>query len=314
MNRKLFSLILLSNFLCVSLFAQKTEVLQSPQSILQKADKLFLEQDYAPSYQLYEKYLSLTRQSKDIDKSEAYYRKGVCATFLSHNDADKEIGEYLTLYPKDNKRNMALFYLAGYYERTELYPLALSTYNMVDKQSLNTERGYEYDFKKGYCLFNMDSLAAAKESFALVKDTKSTYASPATYYYAHILYSQNDYDKALKEFKSLKNDRHFSKIVPYYIVQILYIQQNYSELVKQAHQLSDKTTNSKHSEEVNKMLGEAYCKLERYSEAIPYLEKGVKDNPQASITDNYLLGYALCHDKQYSEAITYLDKASKGND
>jgi Uncharacterized protein conserved in bacteria len=314
MNRKLFSLILLSNFLCISLFAQETEVLQSPNNILKSANELFGEQNYAPAYQLYEKYLRLTQSQKDVDKSTVYYSKGLCAIFLSQNGADNEVSQFLTLYPKDNRINMSLFYLAGYYEKNKNYVLALQTYNLVQKASLNQFRSYEYDFKKGYCLFNMDSLESAKTCFAAVKDTKSSYASPSTYYYAHILYTQQDYDNALKEFKSLKNDRHFGKVVPYYIVQILYIKEDYAELVKQARTLSEGTTDSKHSEQVNKMLGEAYCKLERYSEAIPYLEKGVKDNPVATQTDNYLLGFALCHDKRYSEAIAYLDKATKGKD
>lgn len=313
MNRKLFTLIILSNTLCFSLFAQKTEIIKEPQRILNDAKTLFNEQKYGAAYQQYVNYIDLVKQDNNTDLSDAYYFKAISASNLENNDADKQIREFLNLFPNSARKNNAYFYLANFYQKQNNYKDAIKTYNEIEVASLTKEQKLEYNYKLGYSYFNSGDLATSKSYFAAVKDTKSKYSSPSTYYYAHILYSEKDYNAALKEFKELKNDKNFKGIVPYYIAQIYYLQEKYSELVKQAEELSQ-ASNSKRFGETNRMLGEAYCKLERYEEAIPYLEKGVKDNPTATSENNYLLGYALCRNEKYEEAIPYLSKAIGNKD
>lgn len=313
MNRKLLMLIILSNTLCFSLFAQKTEIIKEPQRILNDAKALFNEQKYAASYQQYVNYIDLVKDDNTSELADAYYFKAIAATNLENNDADKQIKEFIHLFPNSSRKNNAYFNLANFYQKQNNFKDAIKTYNEIEVENLTKEQKLEYNYKLGYCYFNNGELATSKSYFSAVKDTRSKYSSPSTYYYAHILYSEKDYDAALKEFKDLRNDRNFKGIVPYYIAQIYYIQEKYSELVKQAEELSQ-SSNSKRTEETNRMLGEAYCKLERYQEAIPYLEKGVKDNPSASAEDNYLLGYTYCRIEKYQEAIPYLSKAIGNKD
>ncbi|MFA6199451.1 MAG: tetratricopeptide repeat protein [Bacteroidales bacterium] len=313
MNRKLFALILLSNTLCFSLFAQKTEIIKEPQRILNDAKALFNGQKYAAAYQQYVNYIDLVKQDNTVELSDAYYFKAISATNLENNDADKQIREFLNLFPNSARKNNANFYLANFYQKQNNYKDAIKTYNEIDVANLTKEQKFEYNYKLGYSYFNSGDLTTAKSYFAAIKDSKNRYSSPSIYYYAHILYSEKDYNAALKEFKELRNDRNFKGIVPYYIAQIYYLQEKYSELVKQAEELSQ-ASNSKRTNETNRMLGEAYCKLERYEEAIPYLEKAVKDNPSATAEDNYLLGYTLCRSDKYAEAIPYLSKAIGNND
>ncbi len=313
MNRKLFALILLTNLLSFGLLAQKTEVIKEPARILNDAKALFNQQKYAAAYQLYVNYIDLNINNTDVNLSEAYFYKAISAANLENNDADKQIREFLILFPNDSKKNEAYFSLANYYQRQNKYNEAIQTYKEIEVGSLTKEQKQEYNYKIGYCYFNIDDYPTAKSYFAAVKDTRSKYSSPSTYYNAHILYSEQKYDVALKEFKSLQKDNNFKGIVPYYISQIYYLQGNYQELVKQAPELS-RLSNSKRTEETNRMLGEAYCKLERYDEAIEYLEKGVKNNEAATPEDNYLLGYALNKSGKHSEAIPYLLKASTNKD
>lgn len=313
MNRKLLSLILLCNLLSFSLMAQKTQVIKEPQRILDDAKAFFNEEKYAAAYQQYIIYIDLFKDNNEVDLGDAYFYKALSASKLENKDADNQIREFLKLFPNNVRKNDAYFDLANFYQKQNNFNAAIKTYNEIEYGSLNKTQKLEFNYKLGYCLFNIDNLEQAKSNFANVKDTRSKYSSPSTYYYAHILYSQKKYDESLREFKKLQNDRNFSGIAPYYIAQIYYIQNNYSELVKQSSELS-KLSNSKRSYETNRMLGEAYCKLERYEEAIPYLRKGIEENPSSSPEDNYLLGYTLSRSERYSEAIPFLLKASKNND
>jgi len=313
MNRKLVALILFSNILCFSLMAQKTEIIKEPQRILDDAKALFNQQKYAAAYQLYVNYIDLFKNGNITELADAYFYKATSAANLENKDADNQVKEFLTLFPNNVRKNDAYFILANFYQKQNDFASSIKTYNEIEYGSLSKEQKLEFNYKLGYCLFNINNFEQSKGYFANVKDTKSKYSSPSTYYYAHILYSEGKYDAALKEFKSLKTDRNFKGISPYYIAQIYYIQGNYSELVKQSSELSQ-LSNSKRSYETNRMLGEAYCKLERFEQAIPYLEKGVKDNPAATPQDNYLLGYTLSKSERYSEAIPYLQKASSNKD
>ncbi|MFA7082596.1 MAG: tetratricopeptide repeat protein [Bacteroidales bacterium] len=313
MNRKLLALILLCNIFSFSLMAQKTEAIKEPQRILDDAKAFLNEQKYAAAYQQYVNYIDLFKTGNKSDLADAYFYKAIAAANLENNDADNQIREFLTLFPNNVRKNDAYFNLANFYQKQNDFIFAIKTYNEIEYGSLTDDQKLEFNYKLGYCLFNINDFEVAKGYFAKVKDTKSKYSSPSTYYYAHILYTEGKYDPALKEFKSLKNDRNFKGIAPYYIAQIYYIQNNYAELVKQASELSQ-LSNSKRSNETNRMLGEAYCKLERFEEAIPYLKKGVEDNPAATPEDNYLLGYTLTKSEKYSEAIPFLLKASTNSD
>lgn len=308
MHKKLIIYLFIVCFVGSNLLAQKTELVKEPQRILNEANESFSEKNYALAYQAYLSYIDISNNIEDRSLEIAYYRKAVAAYYLANNDADILLNDFLIRYENSSYRNNAYFLIANFYQSKNEFVKSIETYNKLEINNLTRDEKYEYYYKLGYSYFNLDDYSQAKDYFIKVKDTRSKYSSPSLYYYAHILYEEGRYDQALREFKSLSNDRNFKGIVPYYIVQIYYIQGNYSELIKNSSQLSE-SSSSKRSAQTNKMLGEAYCKLDKYEEAIPYLEKGVKNSKSSTPDDNYLLGYSLTKSNRHSEAIPYLNNA-----
>ena len=82
----------------------------------------------------------------------------------------------------------------------------------------------------------------ARIAFYEIKDKDQKYSTPATYYYAHIAYVQQNYETALNGFIKLSNDETFSPVVPYYITQIYYLQKRWDELLKYAPPLLELIT------------------------------------------------------------------------
>ena len=308
MYKKIFIHLFLVFVLGINIYAQKTEMIKDPLRVLNEANESFNEKKYSLAFQQYINFIESNIKFQDNNLEVAYYKKAVSAYYLANNDADILLNEFVNKYPNSSFKNNAYFYLANFYQSKNEFKKALDIFEAFDEKNLTRDEKYEYYYKIGYSYFNLLDYEKAKQYFIKVKDNKNKYSSPSTYYFAHILYEEANYDYALREFKSLSNDRNFKGIVPYYIVQIYYIQGNYAELIKNAKQLSESST-SKRSAQTNKMLGEAYCRLDRYEEAIPYLEKGVRDSKNPSPEDNYLLGYSLAKSNRHSEAIPFLNNS-----
>lgn len=305
-------------FIATSLFlipfiltAQKTEIKKSDD--LKQALENYHSKNYSLSLEQFTSYIEKNKANNTLSLEDAYFFQASCAYELMNNDTDKLLLDFINNFQESHRVNDAKFLLANHYMRNQQFEKAESIYSQINIKSLPQSTKYEYYYKQGHCQFMQKNYEKAKTSFKHVKDARSKYAVAATYFYGHILYEEGEYNKALKEFLPLRNEKNFGKIVPYYIAQIYYNEKKYEELIAIASELSN-NSKSKNSSELNKMLGDAYYKLGRYSEAIPYLEKSVQAPNVATSQDYYLLGFTLLEEKQYERAKTYLEKAGDNND
>ncbi|MBQ9254405.1 MAG: tetratricopeptide repeat protein [Bacteroidales bacterium] len=311
-------------FICSNsnIFAQKTFILQDWNNKVKLAQEHFNQKNYSDAYRLYAdlsdsyKDIAVKKVSKEtsMEASEIFFNKALCAYYLMNNDVDILFKEYKTLFPYGDKYNRADFYIANWYMQKAEFLKALNTYQNMDTLALSSTEKDEYNYKLGFCYFLQNMNDKAKISFAKVKDKDSKYSPVAKYYYGHILYSEGQYKLALNEFEALKKDRNFSKVVPYYIAQIYYFEEDYEKLLEMAPSLSKNSANSKRATELNRMIADAYYKMNRYDDAIPYIQKSIESNNGINREDNYLIGYCLMETGRYTEAIPYLKNASNEND
>ena len=94
------------------------------------------------------------------------------------------------------------------------YTEALSWFKKIDRKAFNLEQKADLQFMVGYSNFNLNNLDEASRAFFEIKDIDNRYASPATYYYSHIAYSQKNYATALKGFDKLLKDETFAEVAP----------------------------------------------------------------------------------------------------
>lgn len=303
--------------------AQKTNINNELNSSLKKAEAFQNEQNYSMAYieynSLVNRYESIapqkqSRERDGLEVSEIYFNRALCAYYLMNNDVDMLFKEYKTLFPNSLKSNRADFYIANWYSQKGEFLLALNTYQNMDTSSLGVSERYEYNYKLGYCYFLQNLNEKAKIHFARVKDAGSKYSDVSKYYYGHILYSEGKYDLALNEFEPLRNNKHFSKVVPYYICQIYYFEENYEALVEMAPALSQNAINSKRAIELNRMLGDAYYKLGQYENAIPYIKQSIASSEAVNRNDNYLMGYCLMETGRFGEATDYFNVCTHDQD
>ncbi|MFZ5941714.1 MAG: tetratricopeptide repeat protein, partial [Bacteroidota bacterium] len=149
----------------------------------------------------------------------------------------------------------------------------------------------------------------ARVNFYEIIDIDSPYNAPAIYYYSHIHYTEENYETALNGFRRISDDPMFSSITPYYIAQILYIQKKYGEVVDFAPALMDSVSESRLGE-MAKIIGESYFQLERYKEAIPYLDIYRDNTKSYTLRDRYQLAFAYYKGGAYEEARDLFEKIS----
>jgi len=254
--RKILLITILLILFVSCLQAQKTAIYKKPSATYRDAIELFEKEKYGAAQELFNEVILQINDDKSIITADATFYVAVCAAELYNNNAEYELNRFINTYPENSKINRAWFRLGCYQYAIAKYKPAVESFDKVDIYDLTALQLTEYHFKKGYSNFINQEFDKAKKSFTEVKDGQSQYAAPANYYYAHILYSEKNYQTALQHFIKLTKDENFGAVVPYYITQIYYLQGKYDELLKIAPELL-KASTPKRAPEISRLIGES---------------------------------------------------------
>lgn len=291
-------------FIFCASFAQKTIIYTHEDAEFKTGIELFQKEKYGAAQKSFLNIIKSKSDPKSLVRIDAEYYNAICAIELFNKDGELYLKQFIYDHPESPKVKSAYFYLGKYNYRKKKWRESLEWFEKVDVYDLTTDDLSEFYFKRGYGFFNTDKFAEAKKDFYEIKDVDNKYAGAAKYYYAHIAYLEKNYETALIDFMKLQQNETFGAVVPYYIVQLYYLQGRYEEVIRYAPALLDSAT-TKRAPEIARVLGESYYRLNKYSEAIPYLKKYEKGVGKLPRSDQYQLGYAYYKIKDYDEAINY---------
>ena len=291
-------------------FAQSPQSLENQRSEFRRAMDLFKKEKYSSAQHAFEKYIDSRKPQNDGDVETACFYNAVCAQFLSNQDAQVKLEEFIRCYPHSTYINMAHLFLGNHYYASHDYKQALSEYRLVDDSQIDYGYRSEYEFKTGYCLFQNGDSKNAKSYFSRLMTGKSKYANSALYYYAHIQYEEENYDLALANFQKLQSDKKFAKIVPYYIAQIYYFLDKDEELIKIAPELIAQSSEPRKAE-IQQMVGEVLYRKGDYSEALKHYELA---NNLSQQNNYYQMGFCNYQLQRYEKAAPYFEHYTTEND
>ncbi|HAH57894.1 MAG TPA: hypothetical protein DCL86_07075, partial [Bacteroidales bacterium] len=245
--------------------------------------------------------------SFDVEKD---YYTSASAAELEQEDAPALLLKFLEDYPENTRTNLTWFRLGNLEFRNRNYRNALRAYEKVDTYEFNQETNAEYAFKRGYSYFMGKDMDMASRLFSGVKDRQTRYTGPATYYFAHIMYENGNYQTALPEFEKLRQDQTFKSVVPYYIIQIYYLQGRYDEMLDMAEPYLTGPRN-KRTNEILRLVADVNYRRGNYAEVINQMEDYQQVNRgRVSREENYVLAYSYYITKAYEKAIPHFQQVT----
>lgn len=291
---------------------QLTEKYEGELENFYRAEELLQKEQFSAARKEFSDFINSREKSNDPFYIKARYYEGLSALELYNNDAVEILQKFNAEFPESIYKNEINFKLGKYFFQKKKYVDALAWLNQVDLSVLEKEKQDEVYFKIGYANFQLGEYKTARNSFFNVKDSDSQYGAPALYYYSHIAYQEKSYQLALEGFEKLLTDARFKEVVPYYIAQIYYLEGDYEKVTQFAPQIMD-SIDAKNSADLNHLIGDAYYKVGKYDEAVPYLETYDKLS-KTSREEDYQLGYSYYKSSSYDKAIKMFDRVAKRDD
>ncbi|MFT7344885.1 MAG: tetratricopeptide (TPR) repeat protein [Lentimonas sp.] len=305
MRKLIVVLLILTNF---SLSAQTSEKYNSKYASFFKGEELFEKSQFSAARKEFNNFINLSGEINDPLYIKARYYEGLSALELYQNDGVKLLERFIFDYPETLYKNDIYFRLGQYYYQKKKYSEAIEWYAKLDINKFDPLERDEYYFKLGYSYFEEEMWTESRSAFYEAKDSPSQYGSPSLYYYSHLAYTLASYQTALDGFKVLQNNPEFEKVVPYYLAQIYYKQGRYEELVD-SMSLEIEEVSVANGTNLNLIIGDAFFRLNRFEEALPYLER-YNFKSRTTREDDYQLGFVYYKTGNYEKAIRSLGKTT----
>ncbi len=293
--------------------AQKSLIYDNEDIHFTRAMDLFSKEKYGAAQKHFERAIDQYNGKNILLNTKAEYYAALCAVELFNDDAEYLMMSFIDSNPESIHMNDAHFHLGRLYYRNRNYRRSTEWLEATRHEYLDQELRDEYFFMLGYSLFMRNEYASASRAFFVIKDWESTYSSPATYYYSHIAYTDDNLETALQGFLSLQDDESFSGLVPYYIVQIYYLQRRYDDVIANGPELLEVAV-SRRVPEIARLIGESYYRRRQYKDALHYLEMYLDSSGNISREDRYQLGYCYYQLDRYEEAAAMFERVGGRDD
>lgn len=220
---------------------------------------------------------------------------------------------FLVRYPASLHRQEAMMRIGDCLMATN-YAKALQQYQTITPAVLTANLREDLFYHMAYCQLKLADYDAADNGFTRLQYTK-TWGNASRFYLGYIAYAKGDYARARELFATVNTDSAPGNMADYYLAQIAYRQGDYQQTARLAQQLLRRQgIDPAYAAEANRLCGESLYRLDRPSEAIPYLERYVAATDSPALSALYILGLSQYAAGDYTAAVASLSPVSTGDD
>ncbi len=289
-------------------WAQKTEFQTNIDAQYHRAVTLYNNKAYSGAQRIFREVSKNT--SKVNVRTDSDFYDAMCAIKLNQTDADEQVLNFVRKHPYSSKKEKAFLNVGNYYFANRKASHSLKWYQRVDEKLLNKEEQKELNYKMGYALLVSNYLKDAKARFApLLGDPR--YGTDARYFYGFISYKQQNFGEAEDNLAQLADNETYKSKANYYLLDMAFKGGKFEKAVQIGEKILPKAE-EKQKSDICKIIGESYFNLEKYEQAVPYLNQYQGKNGKWTNTDYYYLGFSYYKLEDYESAIGQFNKIING--
>lgn len=239
--------------------------------------------------------------SRDYVVLCALRTKSPDAAYLVKSSEDNEVRSIL--YPQIHREFGLLLF------DEEKYAQALEELEKANYKDLSDKEAGEYWYKKGYCLYNINSFDESRICFTKSSEYNTEYTYPAYFALGMLEYNYRNFPVAQGWFERSVSDPRFSDISSFYLVDCHFMAHDYDYVIKQGEKIFVQmpATRQKY---LSRMLSESFMVKGDAVSARKYLVTGGK----MSNSDFFHAGSVLYAVGDYRGAIQNFEKMGQVQD
>lgn len=312
MRKLIFSMLLLA--VITQIQSQQSSVYTHPDRFFEEGKDLFQQGKYAASYRKFEDFLQNNNRSTTGQIHDASFYIAANSFELRQKNADVLLGDFLRNYPYTPYADQIRFMQGMLRFDAKNYQAAIELFETVKPQRFGKRYRTMYTFAKAYSLTQLQQYAAASVFFKQLKEEKSEYQIPSTYYYAYCEYYLKNYSVALPEFQKVEQVSQFREDVTYYLFQLYYLNGQTDSVQLKADYLLANYPEHPNNSEVYRIKGEIAYNEGNYLQAIDFLKRYETKSQRLLRHSSYVMGMSLIQTNRHSAAIPYLQQVTTEND
>lgn len=280
--------------------------------MFQNGKESFQQKNYSSAREFLKAFV---RQKESADLlQEAEYMLACTSYELNESNRITQLRTYLTKYPDSRHVNRVNALIASAYYYDKEYQKAITVFGDCKPYLLGDDECQDVTYRVAMANLKVENLEEASTWFTTLKYTGQRYKSDCTYYLAYIAYTKKEYQPALQEFLSLKDNAVYGELASSFIGDIYLKFQRYADAKSIAEQYLSKYPNGVQKYEMHRILGEAYYNNGDYNKAVGALvtyRGGVKNPAREAL---YILGLSYYELNVYSDAAQALGEVVRVND
>ena len=301
-------------FLTVSASAQKHIENYDPEALFNEGVMSFQNQEYGAALSAFTQYRAQVADAKSQRCVDAQYYEAVSSLYLGQADGPAKIIRFVNDNPGSTWAKHANFLYANNLFKEKKYKEALEIYEKTDAVSLTTDEAQQMQFNMGYAYFQSGELDKSLPFFHGLMMNEGKYKDSARYYYAHIQYVKQRYAEALENFRLLRLNNDYAKVVPAYIMQIDYLNGDYQAVIDEGPEYI-RQADKKRKSEMAQIVADAYFQQKDYDKALEYYQIYSKNLTRGVSREAYYqMGVSKMMKENYLGAISDLQKIASSKD
>ena len=217
-------------------FAQNTLGYTEADVFFRNGVELFEKNNYAASRQEFKMYIEKQANllnTNDYNAVSAEYYFALSSLYLNYPDAETEVARFVKKHPEHPKSSQIFADLGVYYYDREDYAKAISFFEKALGQNVNFYQATTNKYKLAMSYYMTQQTDKALPYFEeLTRDASSQYFAAANYYAGVINFKNEDYNRAVENFKRIEQVPQYKADIPNWISACLYRSKRYDDLLR----------------------------------------------------------------------------------